>query len=244
MNTQRIVCIIPARYASTRLPAKPLAEICGKPLIVWAVDRARSCNAFAEVIVATDDERIVRVVTQHGGVAVMTASTHESGTDRVNEAASLIDCSHIVNLQGDEPNVPPDLLRQFARELENNDDFTLLTAISNATMEEKENRNVVKVVIDRSSRALYFSRAPIPVDRDGTDQPSLKHYGIYGYTRAGLARFCGFAQGDLEKREKLEQLRALENGMSIRCLFTDYSWRGVDTPEDLMRVRTESGFVG
>jgi 3-deoxy-manno-octulosonate cytidylyltransferase (CMP-KDO synthetase) len=189
------------------------------------------------VCVATDYVRIHEAVRRYGGVSCMTSGRHESGTDRVFEAAGKYEYRYIVNLQGDEPCMPADLLATFASSLDKLDDNSLLTCVSNATIKEKENPNAVKVVCTRTGEALYFSRAPIPYDREGGQKGILLHGGIYGFTAQSLKRFCSFPAGALEMREKLEQLRALENGMRIICLVTDHASGGIDTPEDLAAFR-------
>jgi 3-deoxy-manno-octulosonate cytidylyltransferase (CMP-KDO synthetase) len=236
--------VIPARYASSRLPGKPLIAIKGLPLVMWAYRRARDSDAFDRVIVATDDQRILDAVRAYGGEAVMTSTAHRSGTDRVLEAVSGVNAQHIVNLQGDEPEVPVKLLRDFAESLNNLDDKSLLTCVSNATIEEASNPDVVKAVLAADGRALYFSRAAIPFDRDGEDCRRYKHIGIYGFTRASLERFCGLGPGALEQAEKLEQLRALEANMTIRCLIRRYDAIGIDTPRDLELFRRRVGESG
>ena len=220
MPNKSILCVIPARFGSTRLPGKPLIMIKGLPLIMWTYNRALDSGVFEKVCVATDDRRIVNAVECHGGVAVMTASNHKSGTDRVREAAETWRrFDYVVNLQGDEPLVPIGLLRRLGRNIGRIDDNSLLTCVSYATIYEKDNPNVVKVVLNRSGEALYFSRSPIPFDRDGAGGPILKHCGIYAFTKQGLKYFCGLPYGELEQREKLEQLRALEHGMKIQCFI-------------------------
>ena len=234
--SDRVLCVIPARMGSTRLPGKPLELIAGIPLIVWVYRNAAASAAFDEICVATDDERIAHTVEGEGGRAVMTSATHASGTDRVFEAASRFTCTHIVNIQGDEPRIPHGLLQSFRAELVKLDDNSLLTIVSHATIEEKSDPDTVKAVLGNEQQALYFSRASIPYVREGTT-PCYKHCGIYGYTTESLRRFCGFPQGTLEQAERLEQLRALENGMRIRCLVHDFESVGIDTPRDLERFR-------
>lgn len=235
------LCVIPARFASTRLPGKPLLEIKGLPLVMWCYRRAEQAKVFDRICVATDDQRIMDTVAKHGGYAVMTSPSHVRGTDRVHEVALKEQCSHIVNLQGDEPEIPVELIVRFARELENLDNNSLLTAVSHATISETGNPNVVKAVLNVNGEALYFSRSPIPFDRDGKGGPVLKHYGIYGFTHDGISRFCQFPQGTLEQRESLEQLRALEYGMKIKCINYDFDSHGIDTPEDLESFRLQAG---
>jgi 3-deoxy-manno-octulosonate cytidylyltransferase (CMP-KDO synthetase) len=238
MPNKGILCVIPARYASTRLPGKPLCTVKGLPLVMWAYNNAVAAKVFDAVCVATDDLRIHEAVRRFGGVSCMTSDRHASGTDRVAEAAATFDLPYVVNLQGDEPCTPPDLLATFASNLGKLDDNSLLTCVSNATIKEKENPNAVKAVCGANGEALYFSRAPIPYDREGGQKEILIHWGIYGFTSQSLSRFCSFPAGVLETREKLEQLRALENGMRILCLVTDHAYgNGIDTPEDLAAFR-------
>ena len=238
-----VLCIIPARYASTRLPGKPLVSVGGLPLIMWAYNRARESGVFSQVCVATDDTRILNAVRAHGGDSVMTDPTHLSGTDRCCEVARSRMCDFVVNLQGDEPDVPVDLLRLFGTTVCTIDDSSLLTCATDATIRDKSDPNTVKVVLNVRNEALYFSRAGIPFDRDGKGGKVLKHTGIYGFSRAGLLQFCGLPPGELERCECLEQLRALEHGMRIKCLVTQYATRGIDTPEDLREFRASVGDV-
>jgi 3-deoxy-manno-octulosonate cytidylyltransferase (CMP-KDO synthetase) len=232
----KVACIIPARYASTRLPGKPLIEINGVPLIVMVYNRVMESNAFDEVIVATDDRRIMKAVEDAGGKAVMTLKKHKSGTDRIYEASHCSDCGYIVNVQGDEPLIPKKLLREFSASVRELDDNTLLTCATHATIQEGDNPNTVKVVLSADNYALYFSRSAIPFYRDGGCRKYLKHIGIYGFSMQGLKRFCSLPMGRLEKIEKLEQLRALEAKMKIRCLLCRYNGIGVDTPHDVEKL--------
>lgn len=234
-----MICVIPARYGSTRLPGKPLLEINGLPLVMWAYRSAERAKAFDRVIVATDDERIAHAVIRHGGIAVMTSSAHARGTDRIYEAVKNDGYGYVVNIQGDEPDLPPVVLADFVMQCTALDDKTLLTIASHATIREIENPNAVKVVCDARGYALYFSRSLIPYDRDcASESPGfLKHKGIYGFSRGGLERYCSLPEGVLERRESLEQLRALEYGMGIRCLVRDFESVGIDTPEDLAAFR-------
>ena len=233
-----VLCVIPARFGATRLPGKPLREGAGIPLISHVYANVANANAFDEICVATDDERIADAVRTAGGRAEMTSGAHNSGTDRVFEAAGRFRCSHIVNIQGDEPLIPHDLLRKFSAAVKRIDDNYLLTVVSHATIEEKNDPHVVKAVLDHRGEALYFSRAPIPYEREG-GAPCYRHTGIYGFTVGGIARFCSLREGVLEHAERLEQLRALENGMRIRCLIHEYTSIGIDTPDDLERFRLQ-----
>jgi len=232
MKTPVVLCAIPARYHSTRLPGKPIIEIKGLPLVMWVYNRAVESGAFSSVCVATDDQRIYDVVMRHGGKAEMTAAHHQSGTDRIWEVVQRDPCDYIVNLQGDEPDVPAAFLRDFSAHLTDIDNNSLLTSLTYATIIEASNPHAVKAVVNAKGEALYFSRSRIPFDR-GDQGPVFKHTGIYGFTRAGLQKFCNLPRGELEKRESLEQLRALEHGMRIVCRVSEYRAHGIDTPEDL-----------
>jgi 3-deoxy-manno-octulosonate cytidylyltransferase (CMP-KDO synthetase) len=233
----KIIGIIPARYSATRLPGKPLADICGKPLIQYVYEQAKKSGLLEDVIVATDDERILEAVEEFGGKAVMTSPSHPSGTDRCAEVARQIDCDFVINIQGDEPLIPPEVIDKVAEALmESDEEIPMTSAATIANEEERENSNVVKVVTDQKGIALYFSRSPIPFYRNQV-APTLRHIGIYGYRKDFLLKFVSLPQTPLEKTESLEQLRALEHGFKIRIVLVDYSPVGVDTPEDLERVR-------
>lgn len=242
--------VIPARHGSARLPGKVLLPVAGRPLLHWVIDRARASNA-AEVIVATDDGRVAEVARAAGVEVVMTAVTHASGTDRIAEVAALrgwADTDVVVNLQGDEPMMPPQLLDQVARLLDTDVDADIATlAAPVATLAEFLDPNAVKVVLDDQGRALYFSRAPIPWDRDGATaglasqasfSGALRHIGLYAYRAVAVRRMSRLAPGTLETCEKLEQLRALAAGMRIRVgLAAGHPGVDVNTPEDLERLR-------
>jgi 3-deoxy-manno-octulosonate cytidylyltransferase (CMP-KDO synthetase) len=237
---RRIVAIIPARMASTRLPGKPLADICGKPMVQWVYERARSARRVDEVLVATPDEEIADAVAAFDGRAVMTSPEHRSGTDRVAEAAcELLDDEDIVlNVQGDEPLVPPEGIDSLVDALLDSRPPRMTSLMRPITSEEAADPNLVKVVVDRAGRALYFSRSPIPYVR--SEPPGLSiygHIGLYGYTVRTLWEFSRLEPTPLEMAESLEQLRALENGWRIQMLETGYSPVAVDTEEDLARVR-------
>ncbi len=234
--------IIPARYASSRFPGKPLVPIAGKPLIQRVVEQCQKAQALAEVVVATDDERIARVAGQFCRVE-MTAAHHASGTDRIAEVAQRIACDAVVNIQGDEPLMAPDVIDQVARALEKDELSTAATRVK--TPAEYDNPNVVKVVVNLAGRALYFSRRVIPYLRDAVNRPVadqlaafpfLKHLGIYGYRRDALLRLVALPVSSLEYAEKLEQLRALENGFEMAVERVDYESVGVDVPDDVPRV--------
>jgi 3-deoxy-manno-octulosonate cytidylyltransferase (CMP-KDO synthetase) len=243
MTTDKsILCVIPARYGSTRLPGKPLVESKGLPLVMWVYNAAKKAGCFDKIVVATDDRRIVDAVERHGGIAAMTSADHASGTDRVFEVAQNERCGYIVNLQGDEPEIPAQILKDFAAAVRTLDNNTLLTIVSHATIKEVSNPNVVKAVLDAEGRALYFSRSAIPYVREKRGRGVFfKHRGVYGFTRRGLRRYCSFQEGTLERCESLEQLRALEFGMRIDCRVRDFASYGIDTLDDLaaFRVRAE-----
>jgi 3-deoxy-manno-octulosonate cytidylyltransferase (CMP-KDO synthetase) len=238
----RIVGIIPARYASTRFPGKPLALIAGKPLIQHVVERCQKAASLADIIVATDDTRIWEVAQNFCNVA-MTSPDHPSGTDRLAEVARDCKCDAAINIQGDEPLIDPQVIDAVANALAGNEMSTAATRIHDAA--DLDNPNVVKVVVNAAGRALYFSRRTIPYLREaasgsGSEQLAafafLKHLGIYGYRRETLLRLVKFPVSPLENAEKLEQLRALENGIQIAVVRVDYDSIGVDVPEDVVRV--------
>jgi 3-deoxy-manno-octulosonate cytidylyltransferase (CMP-KDO synthetase) len=238
----KIAGIIPARYGSTRFPGKALAPIAGKSLIQWVVEGCRKAKSLAEVIVATDDARIQEVARKFCRVE-MTRADHPSGSDRIAEVAARLDCDAVINIQGDEPLIDPRVIDVVAAALTNCEMSTAAAVIRNP--EEYENPNVVKVVVNAAGRALYFSRRTIPYLREAasgsvTEQlaafPFLKHIGIYGYRREALLRFVKYPVSPLENAEKLEQLRALENGIEMAVVKVEYDSIGVDTPEDAKRV--------
>jgi 3-deoxy-manno-octulosonate cytidylyltransferase (CMP-KDO synthetase) len=241
MKSARAVCVIPARYAARRLPGKPLLLVKGIPLVMWVYNRVVEADVFDDVIVATDSARIRDTVRRLGGTAVMTSPKNRSGTDRACEAVQRIACGYVVNVQGDEPEIPVRILRDVGKNLSAIDDYSLLTCATNATIDEIDNPHVVKVVLARSGDALYFSRAAIPHSRDGGRRTVLKHIGIYGFTRTGLKRFCRLPRSKLESIEALEQLRALEGGMRVHCLVRAYRGGGIDTAADLAAFRRRVG---
>lgn len=234
--------IIPARYASTRFPGKPLHPIAGQPLIQRVVEQCRKAKSLRDVIVATDDARIAEVVKNFCRVE-MTREDHPSGSDRIAEVAARCDCDAVVNIQGDEPLIDPAVIDAVAGALAQNEMSTAATVIKNP--DEYDNPNVVKVVVNAAGRALYFSRRTIPYLREAASRsvseqlaafPFLKHLGIYGYRRETLLRLVKFPVSLLENAEKLEQLRALENGIGIAVVQVSYDSVGVDVPADAQRV--------
>jgi 3-deoxy-manno-octulosonate cytidylyltransferase (CMP-KDO synthetase) len=231
--------VIPARYDSTRLPGKPLADLHGEPMIVHVYRRAAAVPGVDAVIVATDDERVIRAIEDCGGTAVMTARTHRTGTDRVAEVAAGLDCDLVVNVQGDEPLVHPEMIAAVIAPLRDDPSLEMSTVCRPLTDPgDYLNPNVVKLVRDVQGRALYFSRSPIPHLR-GPQPPLWKHFGLYGYRRDFLLRFAQLPATPLEQAESLEQLRALEHGFRIHAATTEHDSIGVDTPEDLDRARRQ-----
>ena len=238
----QIVALVPARFASTRFPGKPLALLKGKPLVQWVCEGTARCSLVDRVIVATDDERIAEAVAGFGGEAVMTRADHPSGTDRLAEAASGLDADLVVNVQGDEPLVMPEMIEQALAPLIADPAIpmgTLKNPIENE--EDLHNPNIVKVVTDLAGFALYFSRAPIPCRREGGAIRAWRHVGLYVYRRDFLLKFARLAPTPLENLEKLEQLRALEHGYKIMVAETPFTSHGVDTPQDLERVAAMMG---
>ncbi|MCK9635624.1 MAG: 3-deoxy-manno-octulosonate cytidylyltransferase [Methylobacter tundripaludum] len=245
----RFKVVIPARYGSTRLPGKPLLNIAGKPMIAHVCERAQEADAD-EIVVATDDQRILQAVTDLGIKAVMTRADHQSGTERIAEVARLCDWAGdeiIVNLQGDEPLIPPAYIRETAEVLAGQKLAGIATLAAEINdPEEIFNPNAVKVVLNKAGYALYFSRAPIPWERDAFNRsggapsgklPYLRHIGMYAYTVDFLNRYCLWDASKMESVESLEQLRILWHGEAIRVKIVDKTpAAGVDTQEDLLRV--------
>lgn len=233
----RIIGVIPSRWGSTRFPGKSLYPICGKPLVQWVVEAVKRARLLDEVLVATDDQRIAEAVRGFAKVA-MTRSDHPSGTDRVAEAAKPNDDDIVINIQGDEPLINPDLIDALAGRMKADPGWAMATAACPIrTQRDLEARTVVKVVLARDGGALYFSRLPIPCRRDGDPDLSsglyLRHLGIYAYRGAFLKRLVSEAPCALEKTESLEQLRALYLGGRIAVIQTEELGVGVDTPEDV-----------
>jgi 3-deoxy-manno-octulosonate cytidylyltransferase (CMP-KDO synthetase) len=231
------VIVIPARYASTRLPAKPLIEINGKPIIQWVYEKASGSRLKDRIIIATDDERILKVALAFGAEAVMTSPACKSGTDRVYEAMEGQEGDIVINLQGDEPFIRADMVDTLFSAIER-DKLNMATLCCPLKDDgELTDPNTVKVVIDKDSFALYFSRSPIPFIRGQKRAPLYKHIGIYGFGRSFLEQFVFLEKSRLEETESLEQLRVLENGYKIKVLTTQYSGFGIDTEDDLERAQ-------
>jgi 3-deoxy-manno-octulosonate cytidylyltransferase (CMP-KDO synthetase) len=234
---KNVLGVIPARYASTRLPGKPLADIHGKPMIQWVWERVTS--QFATVVIATDDQRIMDAVKKFGGHAIMTSAEHQSGTMRVAEIAEKFpDYDYFINIQGDQPTIDPRMVPAFARILQRlmqPDETVIGTLITEASTEDAMNPNVAKVVLNHKREALYFSRSPIPYMRDPEGIKVYKHLGVYGYTHTALKEIAQLEMSDLERAEKLEQLNWLFHGLTVRTAHTplDSNKISVDTPYDL-----------
>jgi 3-deoxy-manno-octulosonate cytidylyltransferase (CMP-KDO synthetase) len=237
-----ITAIIPARYQSTRLPGKPLVDIAGLPMIVRVYDRVRATPGLDAVLVATDDARVHDAVTQHGGQCVMTSPAHRSGTDRLAEVAGTLDSDIIVNVQGDEPLIEPAMIAAAIAPFQS-DALLQMSTLCRRLDEEQEfqNPHIVKAVVGLDGFALYFSRAPVPYQRAtanrGVPDSARKHIGLYVYRRECLLALASLPPSPLEVAESLEQLRALEHGIRIKAVETRYDSIGVDTPDDLERVR-------
>lgn len=238
----RTLGIIPARYASTRFPGKPLADIQGKPMIQWVYERCS--NIFEHLYVATDDYRIINAVNGFGGEAILTGDGHSSGTERCLEAYGIIrkqidtEFHLVVNIQGDEPLVNPEQLEELISCFDDSatEIATLIQPFDET--EDPENQNIVKVVVDHALKAIYFSRLPIPFKRDKSAEIThYKHIGLYAYTPTALRKICSLSPTMLEKSENLEQLRWLEHGYSIQTKVTMHKSLGVDSPADLDKVR-------
>lgn len=234
----KVICVIPARYASTRLPGKPLSMICGKPMIQRVYEQACKAEVPGEVVVATDHELVFNAVKAFGGNVLMTSPDHPSGTDRLAEVAlNYPDVDVIVNVQGDEPMIPPEVIDDLANAFEDDENLSMATLKVEMQSEDYDNPAAVKVVTDLNGYALYFSRSQIPYPRNmPADYKVFKHVGIYAYRRDFLLKYAALTPTPLERAESLEQLRALENGYKIKVLESDFQGVGVDTPEDLARV--------
>ena len=242
-ENSKILGVIPARYASTRFPGKPLAMICGKPMIQWTYENSLKCSLLDQVVIATDDERIFNTCKEFGGNVVMTSNSHPTGTDRVREVAiAFPEYSHVVNIQGDEPGIEKDLLEGTIQQYLKNPDWEMGTAAVVMTTIEAEDPNRVKLVFDSNHKAQYFSRNPIPAifPKSNTQHPTYyRHIGIYIYKRSALLEYPTLPKSDWEAAESLEQLRGLQNGFRISVYIAKSSGLSVDTPEDLKVVEKE-----
>ena len=237
----KTVGIIPARYHSTRLEGKPLMDIHGKSMIQRVYENVMKADVLDEVLVATDEQRILDAVERFGGKAVMTSSEHTTGTDRIAEVAKNLDVQVVINIQGDEPFITPTMIDEVATPLLDDQDIPMCTLMHQITEEDFQNPNVVKVVTDSSGFALYFSRSLIPYPRHADGHRAFEHIGIYGYQKAFLLKLTVLPPTPLEKTEALEQLRVIEKGFKIKVIETaakDYIPLSIDTQEDLERART------
>ena len=247
----KVLAVIPARWASSRFPGKPLAKIRGIPMIQRVLEQADKAKCVSEVIVATDDSRILEFLNNAGYKAIMTSADHPSGTDRIAEVARDRDCDIVVNVQGDEPLIPPQNIDQVVRPLvDDSSIYVVSLRILIRNNEDLWNKNITKVVVDKFDSALYFSRAPIPWDRDlwskkigadsGLSLPLwFKHIGLYAYRKRFLMDYSTFPASPLEKIEKLEQLRILENGFQIKVVETKYDSIGVDSEADIELIEKQ-----
>ena len=232
--TVRAAAVIPARFASSRFPGKPLAALTGKPMIVHVLERAAQCRTVSRIVVATDDERIHSAVQDAGFESRMTRVDHPNGTSRIAEVAEHLEEDLVVNIQGDEPQIEPELVDRTVELLASRPDVPMATLVSPfAPGEDPANPNIVKCVRAADGRALYFSRSLVPFDRDRAPDAArpLKHVGLYAYRRAFLRTFVSLAPTPLERTESLEQLRVLEHGHSILCAEGEAHFTGIDTPE-------------
>ncbi|MDF2876760.1 MAG: kdsB, partial [Sporomusa sp.] len=237
----KFLCVIPARYSSTRLPGKPLAMIAGKPMIQHVYERAKQAKRPETVLVATDHELVYTAVQEFGGEGVMTSADHPTGTDRLAEvAAKYPDIDVIINVQGDEPLIEPEVIDLLASAFDNSPELNMATLMTEMAKDEYNLPSAVKVVVSLDGYALYFSRSLIPFPRNnklpGGPLPVYKHIGIYAYRRDFLLNYAALQPTPLELTESLEQLRALEHGFKIKVLKTDFKSIGVDTPEELEKV--------
>ena len=238
-QSNNIAIVIPARYASVRLPGKPLIKILDKPIIEWVYEKALQSKFASKVIVATDDERIYNTVVEFGGIAKMTSSQHKSGSDRISEVIlDFPEIDIVVNVQGDEPLLKPESIDSAIQMLLDNKTADVATLVREITEDaELNNPNVVKAVLDNSGNALYFSRSPIPYPRVKEGAKYFAHIGLYAYRKESLLKMTQMPQSMLEKAESLEQLRALQNGMKIFAAVVDYKPVGIDTHEDLQEFK-------
>jgi len=236
--SMKAAVIIPARMAATRFPGKPLADLCGRPMIQWVHERAAKAGGVSRVIVATCDREIIDAVRAFGGEAVMTSDKHRSGTDRLAEAAVDLDVDVVVNVQGDEPLIDPKAIEKVLRPFAENPDEKMVSLMVPIDRESATDPNLVKVVVSRDGYALYFSRSPIPYEHKPLEGMSIYgHVGLYAYTKEFLLTFAALEPTPLEMAESLEQLRALEHGYQIRMVEIADMPFGVDTPEDLDRAK-------
>lgn len=234
----KIIAVIPARFASTRFPAKPLALLKGRPLIEWVIEGAQSCHYLQEIYVATDHLEIAEVVKKMGAPVLMTSPDCATGTDRIFEATKNLTFDVVLNIQGDEPQISKKYLDPLAQSFMAEPTLEMATLSHPMKLEDLNNKNAVKVIKNMNNEAIYFSRFAVPYSREEapTQLVCEKHIGLYGYSKAFLKKFCEASQAAIEKAESLEQLRALYLGAKIKVLSVDEPIQGVDTPEDLMKL--------
>lgn len=237
----KIIGVIPARYASTRFPGKPLALLQGKPMIQWVIETAKTSEILSEIYVATDDQKIADVAKKVGARVAMTDPNCATGTDRIFQATEKMDFDVVINIQGDEPLIQKSNIDLLAKAFLENDKIDMATLAHSLKEEDLLNKNAVKVIINKNSEAIYFSRFPIPFSRECCPQDQFptsvqKHIGLYGYTKKFLKEFCMTLPADIEKFESLEQLRALDLGAKIKVISVEKPTYGVDTPEDLQKL--------
>lgn len=233
--------VIPARYASTRFEGKVIKDLCGKPVIQHVYERAKKAKLLDDLVIAADDDRVVKVIEKFGGKCIFTSKSHTTGTDRLTEVVNQLDVKIIVNIQGDEPLINPLLIDDLVRTMKSNPDVAMATVVKKSHSDEEfRSPDVVKAIVNKNDEALYFSRQPIPAflkPAPGGDW-FYKHIGIYAYNKDFLFTFKKLPKSYLEKNERLEQLRALENGYKIKVIETKFETIGVDTPEDLALAKT------
>lgn len=235
----KIIGVIPARFASTRFPGKPLVHLKNKPLLQWVVEGARKCHVLEQVIVATDDDRIEKLCRDIQVQVIRTSPDCATGTDRLFEAARSLDFDVVLNIQGDEPLIGPEYINPLAQAFLNQNGLDMATLAHPLAESDVQNLNAVKVITNANSEAIYFSRFAIPYSRASQSdypQAALKHIGLYGYSKSFLQKFCSTAQTEIEKAESLEQLRALYLGAKIKVISVEKPTYGVDTPEDLKKL--------
>ena len=235
----KIIAIIPARLDSKRLPGKPLAKICGLPMVEHVRRRTLKSNVFSDVVVATCDEEIFRTVFRYGGTAIMTSKEHRGCTDRIAEAAKLIDADIIVNVQGDEPLLHPDMFNPLVEPFKKNSNLCCTNLMSDVNNAEYRNSNVIKVTIDKNFNALYFSREPIPTDNSENSIPTKKYkqLGIIAFRKSFLIELSELSPTPLEIAESVDMLRALEHGFDVKMVLTSFNSIGVDTEIDLIKAK-------
>lgn len=235
----KIIGVIPARWGSTRFEGKVLAEIAEKPMVQHVWERVKESKLVDDVLIACDDDRVLSAVQNFGAKAVMTSKDHPSGTDRIAEAVKDVNADIVINIQGDEPMICPDVVDALAKSLLDDKSCPMATLVKEIEREDEiSNPNVVKVVFDKDEHAVYFSRSTIPYNRDNQDVKYYKHLGIYAYRKKFLLSFNDLPKSNLENIEKLEQLRVIEAGYKIKTVLTDLETVGVDTPDDLAKVES------